>query len=122
MEYLKVYVEYRDVLRRLAIGDISFGESILCDQSGERRGLRLDARSVAFARLGALVAMGATPSAYQSQVDEAFAAGASTEEIVRLLIAVAPTVGLARVMTAAPALGLAAGYDTEAALEALDAE
>ena len=36
------------------------------------------------------------------------------------LLAVAPTVGLARVVSATVALGLALGYDIEAALEELD--
>jgi hypothetical protein len=37
-----------------------------------------------------------------------------------VLIAVAQTVGLARVASAAPALALALGYDVDAALEAHD--
>jgi hypothetical protein len=36
------------------------------------------------------------------------------------LIAVAPTVGLARAVSAAPELALAIGYDIDAALEAID--
>ena len=47
----------------------------------------------------------------------ALAAGASIDEIVGTLIAVAPTVGLARVVSAAPELALALGYDVDAALE-----
>ena len=41
-----------------------------------------------------------------------------SQEIVGVLIAVAPTVGLARVVSAAPELALAIGYDVDAALEA----
>jgi hypothetical protein len=43
-------------------------------------------------------------------------AGATEGEIVEVLIAVVPCVGLTRVVSAAPALG----YDTDAALECLD--
>ena len=46
------------------------------------------------------------------------AAGASVDEVVGSLIAVAPIVGLARVVSAAPVLALAIGYDVDAALEA----
>ena len=48
----------------------------------------------------------------------ALTAGASIDEIVGTLIAVVPTVGLARAVSAAPELALALGYDVEAALEA----
>ena len=41
----------------------------------------------------------------------------SIDEIVGTLIAVAPTIGLRRVVSAAPELALALGYDVDAALE-----
>ena len=82
-----------------------------------RRGLRLDQKTHALVRLGASLAIDAAPSSYQSNVELALAAGASIDEIVGTLIAVAPTVGLARVVSAAPELALALGYDVEAALE-----
>jgi hypothetical protein len=44
----------------------------------------------------------------------------SRDEIVGTLIAVLPIVGAARVVSAAPSLGLAIGYDVGEALEALD--
>ena len=47
----------------------------------------------------------------------ALASGATVDEIVGVLIAVAPTVGLARVVSAAPAVAAAIGYDIDAALE-----
>ena len=50
-------------------------------------------------------------------IDAARAAGADVDEIVGTLIAVAPTVGLARVVSAAPELALSLGYDVDAALE-----
>jgi alkylhydroperoxidase/carboxymuconolactone decarboxylase family protein YurZ len=77
----------------------------------------LDQKTHALVRLAASLAMGATISSYQSTVEPALAAGASLDEIVGTLIAVAPTVGLTRVVSAAPELALALGYDVEAALE-----
>ena len=81
----------------------------------------LDPKTRAFARLGASVALGANTSGFQSDVDAALAAGASVGEVVGVLIAVAPTVGVAKLVLAAPALGLAIGYDTDAGLGLLEA-
>ena len=64
------------------------------------------------------LAIDAAPSSYQSVVETALAAGATVDEVVGTLIAVAPTIGLARVVSAAPELALALGYDVDAALEA----
>ena len=113
-------MDYREILRRLAIGDTSLLEVVAGNETGHSAGSGLDAKTAAFARLGASVALGASPAGYQYHVDAAFAAGATTGEIVGVLIAVGSTVGLARVVSAAPALGLAVGYDPDAALEKLD--
>ena len=115
-------MDYREILRRLAIGDTSILESVRCHPASSVKAFGLDPKMAAFARLGASVALGTRPSGYQSHVDEAFAAGATVDEVVGVLVAVGPTVGLARLMLAAPPLGLAAGYDTNAALERLDLE
>ena len=69
-------------------------------------------------RLAASLAVDAGPSSYQSNIEVALAAGAQVDEIVGTLIAVAPVIGLARVVSDAPELALALGYDVEAALEA----
>src|SRR5947208_1940912 len=68
-------------------------------------------------RLAALLAIDAAPSSYNASAELALASGASLDEIVGILIAVAPTIGLGRVVSAAPALGLALRYDVDAALE-----
>jgi alkylhydroperoxidase/carboxymuconolactone decarboxylase family protein YurZ len=115
-------MDYRDILRRLAIGDTSFLEESLSEEGSGAGALGLDQKVVAFARLAASVAIATSPSGYQGHVDAALAAGASMDEIVGVLIAVAPTVGWARSVLAAPPLGLALGYDTDAALERLDSD
>jgi DNA-binding CsgD family transcriptional regulator len=63
----------------------------------------------------------ATATAYRDVVADAHAAGATADEVVDTLCAVAPVVGSARVVSAAPGLALAAGYDVDAALERSDA-
>lgn len=63
-------------------------------------------------RLGALVAVGAATASLRGTVELAIAAGATEAEIVGVLVAVAPTVGVARVVATAPKLADAIGYDT----------
>jgi alkylhydroperoxidase/carboxymuconolactone decarboxylase family protein YurZ len=48
---------------------------------------------------------------YLWAVQWALAAGATTDEIVGTLLAVAPVAGVARVVAAAPEVALALGYD-----------
>ena len=47
----------------------------------------------------------------------ALAAGASEDEIADVLLAIAPITGLGRIVSAAPEVAIALGYDTQAALE-----
>jgi hypothetical protein len=47
-------------------------------------------------------------------------AGATQDEVADVLLAIAPMAGLGRVVSAAPNLAAALGYDVEAALEELD--
>jgi hypothetical protein len=58
----------------------------------------------------------ASPS-YLCAVEAARAAGARDDEIVGCLLAVLPILGEPPVVSAAPKLGLALGYDVSAALE-----
>ncbi|HEY7618140.1 MAG TPA: carboxymuconolactone decarboxylase family protein [Solirubrobacteraceae bacterium] len=116
--------EYKETLRRLALNDERFIESVLRMALDTRDVSGLDPKTHALVRLAASLATDAAPSSYQSNVGFAMAAGAGVEEIVGVLIAVAPAVGLTRVVSAAPDLALALGYDVDAALEmtAEDAE
>ena len=109
--------EYKETLRRLALNDERFVESVLGMGHDTVEVSRLDKKTHALVRLGAALAIDAAPSSYQANVEVALAAGANIDEIVGTLIAVAPTVGLARVVSAAPELALALGYDVDAALE-----
>jgi 4-carboxymuconolactone decarboxylase len=68
-------------------------------------------------RLAALIAGEGTTASYLSVVESALAAGASVEEIIDVLIAVAGTVGSTRVVAAAPLLARAVGFDVEEAFD-----
>jgi len=108
-------MEYTDVLRCLSIED-----PLLADHLAERddRGpVLLDPKTVALARLAALVAIGGALPTYSSLTDTAIGMGATPDEIVEVLIAIVPTIGLPRAVAAAPQVAMALGYDVEDALE-----
>jgi|GEM_PF-5955294 len=77
----------------------------------------LDARTQGLVAIGAAVAMGASISTYRSVVDQALAAGATIEECLGACFAVASAAGAARMVTAAPRIAAALGYDIDQALE-----
>jgi 4-carboxymuconolactone decarboxylase len=115
-------IDYQDALRSLALNDEQFIESVLAMDADDLEIPGLDHRTRALVCLGGLLAVGGARSSYQSLVDEAFAAGASVDQIVGILIALTPTIGVARVVSTAPELAVAVGYDIDAALENLDLE
>ena len=110
-------IEYQERLRSLALNDDAFVQSVLGMGQDTIKASRLDPKTHALVRLAALLAVDAAPSSYHASAQCALAAGASIDEIVGILIAVAPAVGLARVVSAAPDLAFALGYDVDAALE-----
>ena len=112
--------DYQVTLRKLAVRDDRYIEGLLQADSQSPTLAGIDERSHALIRIGALIAMNAAPAAYMDSVNAALRAGASHEEIVGTLITVLPTVGVGRVVTAAPNLGLAMGYDVAHALELVE--
>jgi alkylhydroperoxidase/carboxymuconolactone decarboxylase family protein YurZ len=114
--------DYKETLRRLALSDERFMEAELKMGLDTVQVSGLDPKTHALVRLAAALAIDAAPSSYQSAVEPALAAGASIDEIVGTLIAVAPTIGLARVVSAAPELALALGYDVDHAIERRDGD
>jgi 4-carboxymuconolactone decarboxylase len=109
-----------ETLRRLALHDERCIESVLAMNVTDAGDLGLDAREQALVRLSALVVMGGGPVSFHWSVTSALAAGATKDEIIGTLIAVAPISGLARVISATPEIALPIGYDIEAAFEAFD--
>src|SRR5687768_3316190 len=69
----------------------------------------LTPRAVALVRIAALIALDAPPASYGREVTTAIEAGVTSEHILAVLRAVAPQVGTARVIAAAPELMLALG-------------
>jgi 4-carboxymuconolactone decarboxylase len=112
--------DYKLTLRKLAVRDDRFVATLLSEERSNADLSGIDAKSHALVRIAALIAMDAAPPSYMSAVEAGLDAGASYEEIVGTLIAVLPVVGAARVVSAAPNLGLALGYDVSEALELVE--
>lgn len=105
-------------LCRIAIADDAYVEEVLSNDRANLAASTLDAKAHALVRLGALIAIDAETPAYMWTLGAARRAGASDDEIVGCLLAVLPLLGVARVVSAAPKLALALGFDVATALEA----
>jgi 4-carboxymuconolactone decarboxylase len=104
-------LEHQELLRRLALNDVATLEAMLGSILEHPQSTALDARTHALARVAALIAAESAVASYLWAVDSAIEAGASEDDVVDVLTAIAPIVGLARLSTAAPQLALALGYD-----------
>lgn len=111
-------LDYKATLRKLALRDDGYIESLLSDDRASAEEAGIEPRAHALVQIGALIAIDAAPPSYMSAAEAALEAGMTYEELVGTLIVVMPVVGVARVVSAAPNLGLAIGYDVGEALEA----
>jgi 4-carboxymuconolactone decarboxylase len=106
---VEVNDETKDVLGALAQGDpdlLAAGLEVRADWKAKSG---LDARSYALVKLAALIALDAPPASYVWQVGNALAEGATPEDLVGVLIAIAPQVGGPKLVAAAPELMVALG-------------
>jgi alkylhydroperoxidase/carboxymuconolactone decarboxylase family protein YurZ len=62
-------------------------------------------------RLAGLVALGSETASLHAAVDAAHRAGAADEEILELVVAVAPLVGVSRISSALPGISMAMDRD-----------
>ena len=111
----------RDSIRRLSLHDQSYLDGVQSAAGTGAEGVRLDARGCSLGRMAALFALDASESSYGWAASRALASGVTADELVDLLMALSPVIGSARVVSAAPKLGLALGYDVEADIEGFDA-
>jgi alkylhydroperoxidase/carboxymuconolactone decarboxylase family protein YurZ len=110
-------IDHAETLRKLSICDCGLLDSLVADPQARLEVSSLDARTFALAQLAALVAVDAAPPSYLDAIAAAREAGADDDEIVGALVATIPAVGQSRVVSAAPKLALALGYDVGHALE-----
>jgi 4-carboxymuconolactone decarboxylase len=107
-----------ELLRRIAIHDPRCLESIL---SGDEPGAStLDPVVSALIRVAGLISVDAPQPSLSWSVSEALGAGAAPSDVIEAFLAIAPAIGTARVVAAAPRLALALGWDIDAALETID--
>lgn len=105
------------LLRLLSIGDEASIRSALTGVDDAV--IAIDRRTASLVRLAALVVRDPALPAYQRAVQEALDAGTSVDEILSVLLALAQPAGSAALISAAPKLAMALGYDVDAALEGL---
>ena len=108
-----------EAFRRLAIGDRAPLADV-ADPEGRRGAPARRADRIAHPCCGSR-AHRRPQSSYQTAVEAAMRAGATLDDLLATLVAVAGSVGSPRVVSAAPRIALAAGYDIDAALEATEA-
>ena len=99
----------RAALARIASADAESLADLLVPGDARSEGAELDARTASLVRIAALIALDAPPASYAWQLANAIAAGASAEDILGVLRAVAPQVGWPRAVAAAPEIMLALG-------------
>lgn len=111
-------------LRRLAVNDESYLAEVLAHYSaiGEQRHggapvSELGDKTRRLVDVAATIAVGSGQSGIDAAVNAAFGAGASPEDVVEVLLSITPSVGSARVVSAAPHVAAAIGYDLDADLE-----
>jgi 4-carboxymuconolactone decarboxylase len=106
-------LDYLEVLRLMTINDDHFADHYVTDVGSAR----LDPKTLALVRIGALVAVGGAVPSYGAEADAAVSAGATAAEIVEVLLGVVSVVGRPHVVAAAPSLAMALGYDVYDAFE-----
>lgn len=104
-----VSADTREALAALALGDPDVLAEGLELRAEWRARSGLDGRSYALVKLAALIALDAPPASYLWQVSNALDAGATPEDLIGVLIAIAPQVGGPKLVAAAPELMVALG-------------
>jgi alkylhydroperoxidase/carboxymuconolactone decarboxylase family protein YurZ len=103
-----------DVLIGVAQHDASALEGLFQARLDNLEASGLDPKTYAMVNIAALIAADAAPASYVFQVAFALEAGVSPEEILGLLVALNPTVGNVRIVSAAAELAFALDIDLEA--------
>ena len=106
---VEVHEDTKNILDALAHGDpdlLAAGLEVRADWKA-RSGL--DGRSYALVKVAALIALDAPPASYVWQVANAIEEGATPEDLVGVLIAIAPQVGGPKIVAGAAELMLSLG-------------
>ena len=104
-----VGADTHQTLSGVATGDTTLFEEVLGLREMQMEENGLDPRTFALVKIAALIALDAPPASYAWQVGNALNDGATPEDILATLRAVAPQVGGPRVVAAAPEIMVALG-------------
>ena len=99
----------KDILGALSRGDPDLMAEGLEMRANWEAKSGLDSRAYSLVKIAALIALDAPPASYVWQVGTALAEGATPEDIVGVLIAIAPQVGGPKLVSAAPEIMVALG-------------
>ena len=99
----------RQTLSGVSTGDMDLLEEGMRARDQWQQSSGLDPRSYSLVKIAALVALDAPPASYLWQIANALDSGATPNEIVGVLRAIAPQVGGPRCMAAAPEIMVALG-------------
>jgi len=101
--------ETNQELSGISAGDASLLHELTGLREASLEATGLDPRTFGLVKIAALIAVDAPPASYAWQVANALDGGATPEDILGVLRAVAPQVGGPRVVAAAPEVLLALG-------------
>jgi 4-carboxymuconolactone decarboxylase len=104
-----VAADTHKTLSGIAVGDADILETAIGLREFGREATGLEGRAYSLVKIAALIALDAPPASYAWQIANALEEGATAEDILGVLRAVAPQVGGPRVMAAAPEIMLGLG-------------
>ena len=102
--------DVRTTLQALATSD-NMIEDLLNMQESNIESSGLDPHTWSLVKLAALVSIDAAPASYIWHITTAQENGVTPQEMVGVLVALAPTVGLARIVAAAPEIAIGLGLE-----------
>ena len=108
-----VGADTHQTLSGISSGRTDFLEEAVGLRESTRDASQLDAATFGLVKIATLIALDAPPASYAWQVANALDEGATPEEILGVLVAVAPQVGGPKVVAAAPEIMLALGLSLD---------
>src|ERR1700759_4136082 len=105
--------ETQQTLAGLSAGNLEVLEEAVGLRELNRAGSGLDARTFALVKLSTLIALDAPPSSYAWQIASAMEGGATAEDFLGVISAVAAQVGGPKVIAAATEIMLAMGLASD---------
>jgi 4-carboxymuconolactone decarboxylase len=103
----EVTKEAEETLRGISAGEAPLLERLLSVQLDNLDASGLDPRSYAMVKIATLIAVDAPPASYVAQLAFAQEAGVTADDVIGVLVAAAPHVGIPKVVAAAPEIMLA---------------